>query len=86
MKNLLPKDGTVEYLGKIFTEEQSSVYYVKLMNEINWQNDIVKIFGKEIITKRKVSWYGDLPFQYKYSGKTKIAENWLEFLNFVFHD
>lgn len=46
MKNLLPKDGTVEYLGKIFTEEQSSVYYVKLMNEINWQNDIVKIFGK----------------------------------------
>ena len=60
MKNLLPKDGTVEYLGKIFTEEQSSVYYVKLMNEINWQNDIVKIFGKEIITKREaMSWHSD---------------------------
>ena len=55
MKNLLPKDGTVEYLGKIFTEEQSSVYYVKLMNEINWQNDIIKIFEKKIITKRKVT-------------------------------
>ena len=83
MKNLLPKDGTVEYLGKIFTEEQSSVYYVKLMNEINWQNDIVKIFGKEIITKRKVAWYGDEAFQYKYSGKTKTAENWLEFLTTI---
>lgn len=83
MKNLLPKDGTVEYLGKILTEEQSSVYYVKLMNEINWQNDIVKIFGKEIITKRKVAWYGDEAFQYKYSGKTKIAENWLEFLTSI---
>ncbi|GGP01774.1 DNA methylase [Cloacibacterium rupense] len=80
MINLLPKDGTVEYLGKIFTEEQSFIYYVKLINEINWQNDIVKIFGKEIVTKRKVAWYGDEAFQYKYSGKTKIAENWLDFL------
>ena len=53
MNNLLPKDGAVNYYGKIFTEEQSEMYYVKLLNEINWQHDVVKIFGKEIITKRK---------------------------------
>ena len=55
MNNLLPKDGTVHYYGKIFTEEQSEIYYVKLLNEINWQHDVVKIFGKEITTKRKVA-------------------------------
>ena len=74
MKNLLPRHGTVNYYGKIFTKEQSEIYYVKLLNEINWQHDVVKIFGKEIITKRKVAFLGDEGISYKYSGKTKIAE------------
>ena len=80
MNNFLPKDGTVHYYGKIFTEEQSEIYYVKLLNEINWQHDVVKIFGKEIITKRKVAFLGDEGISYKYSGKTKIAEKWLKFI------
>ena len=80
MNNLLPKDGTVNYYGKIFTEEQSEIYYVKLLNEINWQHDVVKIFVKEFITKRKVAFLGDEGISYKYSGKTKIAEKWLKFI------
>ena len=80
MNNLLPKDGTVYYYGKIFTEEQSEIYYVKLLNEINWQHDVVKIFGKEIITKRKVAFLGEEGIFYKYSGKTNIAEKWLKFI------
>lgn len=80
MKNLLPKDGTLHYYGKIFTDEQSEIYYVKLLKEINWQHDVVKIFGKEIITKRKVAFLGDEGISYKYSGKNKIAEKWLKFI------
>lgn len=80
MNNLLPKDGTVHYYGKIFIEEQSEIYYVKLLKEINWQHDVVKIFGKEITTKRKVAFLGDEGISYKYSGKNKIAENWLKFI------
>ena len=80
MNNLLPRHGTVHYYGKIFTKEQSEIYYVKLLNEINWQHDVVKIFGKEIITKRKVAFLGDEGISYKYSGKTKIAEKWLKFI------
>ncbi|MEZ7526478.1 alpha-ketoglutarate-dependent dioxygenase AlkB family protein [Cloacibacterium normanense] len=80
MNNLLPKDGTVHYYGKIFTDEQSEIYYVKLLKEINWQHDVVKIFGKDIITKRKVAFLGDEGISYKYSGKNKIAENWLKFI------
>ncbi|MGB4446796.1 MAG: alpha-ketoglutarate-dependent dioxygenase AlkB [Cloacibacterium sp.] len=80
MNNLLPKDGTVHYYGKIFTEEQSEIYYVKLLNEVNWQHDVIKMFGKEIVTKRKVAFLGDEGISYKYSGKNKIAENWLKFI------
>ncbi len=36
------------------------------------------MFGKEIITKRKVAWYADQPFQYAYSGSTKIALSWTD--------
>ena len=80
MNNLLPKEGTVHYYGKIFTEEQSEIYYVKLFYEVNWQHDVIKMFGKEIVTKRKVAFLGDEGISYKYSGKTKIAENWLKFI------
>lgn len=43
---------------------------------IDWQNDRSMIFGKEIITKRKVAWYGDKPFSYTYSKVTKTALPW----------
>jgi alkylated DNA repair dioxygenase AlkB len=34
------------------------------------------MFGKKIITKRKVAWYGDSPFRYTYSKVTKEALPW----------
>ena len=34
------------------------------------------MFGKTIITKREVAWYGDAGLQYTYSGKTKKAIAW----------
>ena len=56
MNNLLPKDGTVNYYGKIFTEEQSEIYYVKLLNEINFyfnQKLLIKIRGHNLVTYRQ---------------------------------
>ena len=39
------------------------------------------MFGKQITTKRKVAWYGDKPFLYKYSNNTKKALNWTKSLS-----
>lgn len=74
--NLLPQDGTVNYYGKILEEEKANTFYVKLLNEIEWRNDEAVIFGKKIITKRKVAWYGDENFEYTYSNSTKKALKW----------
>ncbi len=74
--NLLPKDGTVNYYGKVFSIEESDKYYQYLINHIEWKNDEAVIFGKVIQTKRKVAWYGDSPFQYTYSKITKQALTW----------
>lgn len=74
--NLLPKDGTVNYFGKILSEDEAAGYYNSLLNTIKWKNDEAVIFGKKIITKRKVAWYGDEEFSYTYSKTTKTALPW----------
>lgn len=74
--NLLPKDGTVNYYGKLMTLQQANDYFYSLLNEVQWKNDIAIIFGKRIVTKRKVAWYGEKPFEYTYSNTTKLALPW----------
>ncbi|SOD14621.1 alpha-ketoglutarate-dependent dioxygenase AlkB family protein [Pedobacter xixiisoli] len=76
--NLLPKDGIVNYYGTVFNKAEADFYYERLLNEIAWENDQAVIFGKLIITKRKVAWYGGEPFEYTYSNITKTALPWTE--------
>lgn len=75
-RNLLPKDGIVQYYGKILSGQEAHFFYQKLMDSIAWKNDEAVIFGKHIITKRKVAWYGDSRYSYTYSNTTKEALLW----------
>lgn len=74
--NLLPCDGTVNYFGPIFSLSETQGYYETLLNDIPWKHDEAVIFGRHIITARKVAWYGDSNFSYTYSGTTKQALAW----------
>ena len=75
-KNWLPEDGTVNYYGKLLNKNEADFYLNKLLETIEWRNDEAIIFGKKIITKRKVAWYGEKPFEYTYSNITKYALPW----------
>jgi alkylated DNA repair dioxygenase AlkB len=75
-KNLLSQDGIVYYYGKQFDAKEANQYYESLLNTIEWKNDQALIFGKLIITKRKVAWYGDTDYEYTYSNTTKRALPW----------
>lgn len=72
-ENLLPQDGIVHYYSQVFKKVDANQYLAVLLNSIDWKNDELRIYGKQIITKRKVAWYGSEPFVYKYSNNTKIA-------------
>ncbi|MCO4783884.1 MAG: alpha-ketoglutarate-dependent dioxygenase AlkB [Candidatus Cloacimonetes bacterium] len=74
--NYLPYDGNVTYLGKVLNSSKHTHYFDQLFQHIQWMNDKAIIFGKLIITKRKVAWYGDHPFHYTYSKTTKLALPW----------
>ncbi len=78
--NLLPQDGTVHYYGKIMSDDQANDYLERLLNHIVWKNDEAVIFGKRVITKRKVAWYGDQAFEYTYSKTSKYASPWTDAL------
>jgi alkylated DNA repair dioxygenase AlkB len=74
--NYLPYDGTVQYYGKVIQRLAADDYFDKLMQNIAWENDQAIIFGRKIITKRKVAWYGDQAFEYTYSNIHKYALPW----------
>ncbi|MGF1636716.1 MAG: alpha-ketoglutarate-dependent dioxygenase AlkB [Cyclobacteriaceae bacterium] len=77
-RNLLPLDGVVNYYGKVFTHQEASQFFDYLLQHIEWKHDEAIIFGKHIITKRKVAWYGDTDFEYTYSKVTKRALPWTQ--------
>jgi alkylated DNA repair dioxygenase AlkB len=76
--NLLNRDGTVNYYGKIMSYDEANRYFDLLLQNISWENEQVIIFGKPIITKRKVAWYGDSDYLYSYSNTAKRALVWTE--------
>ena len=81
VSNLLPKDGMVNYYGKVLASKEADQYFNSLMQNILWENDEVIIFGKHIVTKRKVAWYGNSDCSYTYSNTTKQALAWTKELS-----
>lgn len=76
--NLLPHDGIVNYFGRVLNRTEADQYLQALLHHIAWKNDEAVIFGKHIITRRKVAWYGDKEFSYTYSNITRQALVWTE--------
>lgn len=76
MDNILPFDGDAYYHGTIISKDKANHYFNDLLHHIPWEQDKLMMFGKEMTTKRKVAWYGDRTYGYKYSGVQKYARLW----------
>jgi alkylated DNA repair dioxygenase AlkB len=76
MENLLPFDGQVDYYGSVMAAADAQRYMEYLLAGIEWRHDEAVIFGRRIITKRKVAWYGDGDYDYTYSGVVHQALPW----------
>lgn len=77
-ENILQKDGIANYYEEVLSLELADIYLSSLLYKIEWKNDEAVMFGKRIITNRKVAWYADKPFKYTYSNNTKLALPWIE--------
>lgn len=72
--NLLPYEGEVYYYGPVIPSRDR--YLKILVEKIPWRPDEVFVNGAVRLTKRKVAWFGDQPYEYTYSGVTRRALPW----------
>lgn len=75
-KNLLPFDGSAVYISDVWSKEMAENQFETLQSGISWKQDEVMMFGKKIVTKREVAWYGDRKYNYTYSKISKKALLW----------
>jgi alkylated DNA repair dioxygenase AlkB len=78
VKQLLPFEGEALYHGPVLAHAAADAAFASLMQTIDWQHDEAMIFGRHIVTKRKVAWYGDCAFGYAYSGINRLALPWTD--------
>jgi alkylated DNA repair dioxygenase AlkB len=71
-------DGEVIIYRNFFEELESDHFFSELLNHINWQQDKIKIFGKEVDLPRLTAWYGDTGKSYTYSGITMNPDPWTQ--------
>ena len=83
MENFLPYSGTALYFGKLFLPDEAECLFNSLLHIIAWRHEEAVVYGRHIITRRMVAWYGDKAYSYTYSGVTKEALPWTEDLSFV---
>jgi alkylated DNA repair dioxygenase AlkB len=67
-------DAEITYYPSFFTSEKASEYFQILLDEIEWQQDDIKIFGKIYKQPRLTSLYGINDASYRYSGITMFPK------------
>lgn len=77
-KNLLPHNGEAHYYEQISKDLNPQILFNQLLNAIQWEHDQVNLFGKKIITKRKVALYANKTSTYTYSNQQKQTYPWIK--------
>jgi alkylated DNA repair dioxygenase AlkB len=83
-KNLtdLP-DADIELFENVFTNLESKKLFQKLIDNTQWRQDKIKIFGKLIDQPRLTAFYGDANKYYSYSGIVMKPNEWNDDLLFI---
>ena len=76
--NLLPYGGELYYYPDVFSRTQSENYMRELLTAINWKQEPIKIFGRQVMQPRLTAWYGDITRPYAYSGITMLPTGWIQ--------
>jgi len=75
-EQIILSDGEVTYFSNFFEED----FFNELVNEIDWQEDQITIFGKTHKVPRLQAWYADNDLNYSYSGIELKHHEWTKVL------
>ncbi|MET0625773.1 MAG: alpha-ketoglutarate-dependent dioxygenase AlkB [Pyrinomonadaceae bacterium] len=76
-------DAEVDFYPNFFEEQESDELFRQLSQEVKWQQDKIKHYGKEIDLPRLTAWYGDAGKSYTYSHIAMKSEPWTPVLLYI---
>jgi alkylated DNA repair dioxygenase AlkB len=72
------KNADITFIEHFFEPKQADILLKKLLENIQWQQGEITIFGKKVAEPRLSAWYGDVGKSYTYSGKKQEPLAWIE--------
>jgi alkylated DNA repair dioxygenase AlkB len=69
-------DADLTFYPRFFTESESRLFFSQLRDTMEWKQEVITLFGRQIPSPRLSAWYGDAGACYRYSGLTLIAKPW----------
>lgn len=70
------ENATLLYYENYFTKEQSDRFFNSLIENIEWKQDTINMYGRLLPLPRLSAWYGDNDKPYTYSGITLQPKAW----------
>jgi alkylated DNA repair dioxygenase AlkB len=76
MKNIINENGNVVIYENIFSTLEANQLLITLTEPLSWQQEYIRIFGKNILCPRLITWYGDPGVNHIYSGNPHVSSGW----------
>jgi alkylated DNA repair dioxygenase AlkB len=64
------------YIPQFYDKLKSDMYFQQIISNVEWKQDFIKMYGRELPLPRLSAWYGDSNKPYTYSGITLKPKTW----------
>jgi alkylated DNA repair dioxygenase AlkB len=70
------ENGEYIFLPNYFIKEESDLYFTMLKDKIEWKQESMNMYGKQLNFPRLTAWYGDNDKPYSFSGIKLSPQSW----------
>jgi len=70
------ENGEYIFLPTYFNKEESDLYFTMLKDKIEWKQESMNMYGKQLNFPRLTAWYGDNDKPYSFSGIKLSPQPW----------
>jgi alkylated DNA repair dioxygenase AlkB len=69
-------NGEYQFYPSFFTKMESDNYLLNLLQSIQWKQESMNMYGRQVLFPRLTAWYGDNDKPYSFSGIKLSPHNW----------